>query len=237
VLKRIKPYLYAGIGYDLDYYINVNTGNNTPLSDFTGYQYGTATGKSPFSSGLTLNLLYDTRKNLFNFIPGSYTNIVYRHNAEFIGSGNNAQSLYIDLRKYISLNNGATQKNLLAFWAYYWTTLTAGTPYLALPAIGMDPYNRSGRGIDQNRYRGEGLFYFETEYRKSISDNGLFGFVVFANINSASQPNSHRFEYLNPAGGAGLRIKFNKKSDQSICIDYGISKGYSDLILSLDEAF
>ncbi|MDB4903166.1 MAG: hypothetical protein JWQ63_2447 [Mucilaginibacter sp.] len=237
VLKRIKSYMYAGIGYNLDYYINVNTGNFTPLSDFTGYQYGTARGANPVSTGLTLNLLYDTRQNLFNPIPGSYANIVYRHNAEFMGSRDNAQSLYIDLRKYISLNNGAQQKNLLAFWTYYWTTLTAGTPYLALPAIGMDPYNRSGRGIDQNRYRGNALVYFETEYRRDITHDGLFGFVVFANVNSASQPGGYNFQYLNPAAGTGLRIKFNKKSDSNICIDYGVSKGYSDLILSLGEAF
>jgi len=101
----------------------------------------------------------------------------------------------------------------------------------------MDPYNRSGRGIEQNRYRGNGLIYFESEYRRGITSNGLLGFVVFANVNSASQPGGYRFEYLNPAAGTGLRIKFNKKSDTNICIDYGFSKGYSGLILALGEAF
>lgn len=237
VLKRIKPYLYIGVGYNLDYFINVNTNNSIPLNSFTGYNYGTAQGESSVSTGATLNLLYDTRQNLFNPIPGSYVNIVYRHNAEAIGSGNNAQSLYVDFRKYVSLNGVDPQKNLLAFWTYYWTTLTQGTPYLALPAIGMDPYNRSGRGIEQNRYRGNGLIYFESEYRRGITSNGLLGFVVFANVNSASQPGGYRFEYLNPAAGTGLRIKFNKKSDTNICIDYGFSKGYSGLILALGEAF
>jgi hypothetical protein len=237
VLKRIKPYLYIGVGYNLDYYINVNTGNYIPLKDFTGYQYGTAPGASPVSTGASINILYDTRQNLFNPVPGSYLNIVYRHNAEFLGSNDNAQSLYIDLRRYISLTDVLSQKNLIAFWTYYWTTLSPGTPYLALPAIGMDPYNRSGRGIEQNRYRGNALFYFESEYRKDITRDGLFGFVIFANINSASQPGGYHFEYFNPAGGTGLRIKFNKKSDSNVCIDYGVSKGNSSLILSLGEAF
>jgi len=237
VLKRIKPYLYLGIGYNLDYYINVNTSNSVPLSDFTSYKYGTAQGENSVSTGATVNLLYDTRQNLFNPIPGSYVNMVYRHNAEALGSFDNAQSVYIDLRKYVSLTNGGPQKNMLAFWTYYWTTLTSGTPYLALPAIGMDPYNRSGRGIEQNRYRGNALIYFESEYRRDITRNGLFGMVVFANVNSASQQGGYHFDYLNPAGGAGLRIQFNKKSDTNICIDYGFSKGYSDLILALGEAF
>ena len=237
ILKRIKPYLYVGVGYNLDYYIGVNTNSAVSLTDFTGYPYGTARGANPVSSGATINLLYDTRQNLFNPIPGSYVNVVYRHNAEFIGSDDDAQSLYIDLRRYLSLTNDPVHKNMIAFWAYYWTTLTPGTPYLSLPSIGMDPYNRSGRGIEQSRYRGNGLIYFESEYRKDITRDGLFGFVVFANINSASQPGGYHFEYLNPALGTGLRVQFNKKSDTNICIDYGVSKGFSDLILSLGEAF
>lgn len=236
-LRRIRPYLYIGAGYNLDYYIKVNTNGPVTLGDFSGYKYGTGQGKNSFSAGATVNLLYDTRQNLFNPIPGSYVNIVYRHNAEFTGSDDNAQSMYIDVRRYFSLTEATSRKNLLAFWAYYWTTLSPGTPYLALPAIGMDPYNRSGRGIEQNRYRGNGLIYFESEYRKDISRNGLFGYVIFANINSASQPGGYRFSYVNPAAGAGLRIKVNKKSDTNFCIDYGVSRGYSDLILSLGEAF
>src|ERR1700761_222813 len=61
-LKRITPFFYAGIGYDMDYYININTGTDIPLADFTGYQYGTRAGGNSFSSGITFNLLYDTRQ-------------------------------------------------------------------------------------------------------------------------------------------------------------------------------
>jgi hypothetical protein len=240
VLKRIKPYLYAGIGYNMDYYININTNNNNTnqpvLQDFTGYNYGTAPGKNSFTSGLSFNLLYDTRQNSLNPIPGIYANIIYRHNAGLLGSDNNSQSLYLDFRKYVSLTESGP-KNQLAFWSYYWTTISSGTPYLNLPAIGMDPYQRSGRGIEQSRYRGESLFYFETEYRRDITRNGLLGFVIFTNFDSASQPNSRKFSYLNPAAGGGLRVKFNKKSDTNICVDYGFSKGYSGLVLSLGEAF
>jgi len=235
-LKRIKPYLYAGIGYDADYYININTNGPVSLAAFTGYAFGTTQNSNSFSSGITFNLLYDSRQNVFNPIPGGYTNIIYRANTGILGSENNTQSVYVDLRKYVSLSE-LSLKNQLAFWAYYWTTLGTGTPYLNLPSIGMDPYQRSGRGIQQNRYRGEALAYFETEYRRDITVNGLLGFVVFANINSTSQPNSHQFAYLNPAAGAGLRVKFNKKSGTNICIDYGISKDYADISLALGEAF
>ena len=101
----------------------------------------------------------------------------------------------------------------------------------------MDPYQRSGRGIEQSRYRGQRLFYFEAEYRRDITANGLLGFVVFSNINSTSEINTNRFVYWHPAGGAGLRIKFNKKSNTNIALDYGFSKNYGAILINLGEAF
>ena len=234
-LKRITPYLYVGVGYDLDYYFNIST-NGPSLHDFTGYKYGTTPGNNSFSSGITLNMLYDTRQNIFNPIPGIYANVIYRQDTKVLGSNDNAPSIYLDFRKYVSLTTSGP-KNQIAFWTYLWSTIGSGTPYLNLPGIGNDPYQRSGRGIQQNRDRGEGLIYLEGEYRRDITANGLFGFVVFANFNSASLPNSHRFKYVNPAAGTGLRVKFNKKSDTNISADYGFSKGYSSLSLGLGEAF
>jgi hypothetical protein len=237
-LKRITSYFYAGIGYNLDYYLDIEGDNGTrgTLSQFTGYKFGTKANQNSFSSGPSLNLLYDTRNNSINPLPGFYANLIYRYSAAPLGSNDNWQSLYLDARKYLSLSQSGP-KNMLAFWTYYWASLSSGTPYLNLPSIGMDPYQRSGRGIEQNRYRGESLFYFEAEYRRDITENGLLGFVAFANINSASQPNSRRFKYWNPAGGGGLRIKFNKKSDTNIGVDYGWSRDYSAIMLNLGESF
>jgi len=237
-LKRITSYFFAGIGYDLDYYIDldINPTDANSFTKFKGYKYGITADQNSFSSGPTLNLLFDTRNNSLNPAPGIYANIIYRYNGVAFGSNNNWQSLYIDLRKYISITHGGL-KNILAFWSYYWTSLTPGTPYLNLPSIGMDPNQRSGRGIEQSRYRGQRLFYFESEFRRDITYNGLLGFVVFTNINSASQPNTNRFIYWHPAAGTGLRIKFNKKSDTNLCIDYGFSKNYSAVQVSLGEAF
>ncbi|MDB5017471.1 MAG: hypothetical protein JWQ84_2303 [Mucilaginibacter sp.] len=235
-LKRITSYFFIGAGYSLDYYLDVEASSTNSLVNFSQYKFGTSNDRNFRSAGPNIDLLYDTRKNSLNPFPGTYANFIYRYNTTVTGSNNNWESIYADFRKYVSLTNSGL-KNILAFWTYYWSTLNSGAPYLNLPAIGMDPYNRSGRGIEQNRYRGKRLIYFESEYRRDITDNGLFGFVVFANLNSASQPKNNRFIYWNPAAGTGLRIKFNKKSDTNICIDYGISKNYSAVILGLGEAF
>lgn len=234
-LRRLKPYLYAGIGYNLDYFINVRT-PEPGLKAFSGYPIGTEEGENSFSSGVSLNLLYDTRNSEINPLPGSYLNVVVRNNPKLLGSKANWKSLYIDARKYIPLNTKPHQQNTLAFWSYLWTGLSSNIPYLNLPSIGWDPFNRSGRGVDQNRYRGKGLFYLETEYRRDITDNGLFGFVVFANATSVTEQDN-KFKKLHPAVGAGMRVKFSKASNTNIGVDYGVSKGYSGFVLNIGEAF
>ena len=235
-LKRITPYFFAGLGYNLDYHTNIKSDDpNVNLEQFTNYPYGT--NGSSVSSGISFNLLYDTRNNSINPLPGAYANIVFRENPTFLGSNNNWNSLYIDVRKYISMNPAQpNQQNTLAFWSYFWTVFDSKTPYLDLPAIGWDPYNRSGEGIDQSRYRGRSLFYFETEYRRDITANGLLGFVVFTNINTVSGSGT-LFTSWHPAAGTGLRIKFNKGSNTNIGLDYAFSQGYHAIVLNLGEAF
>lgn len=235
-LRRIKPYLLVGGGYYMDYHTNIHTIDDTlGLAKFTNYKYGTKENQNSFSSGLTFNVLYDSRANFFNPLPGMYTNFVYRINPTFLGSNSSWQSLYIDLRKYLRIDG--FKQHTLAFWGYYWTALNSNVPYLDLPSIGWDPSQRSGRGIDQNRYRGKGLIDFEAEYRSEITANGLLGFVVFMNANSVSEPSTHAYKYIHSAAGTGLRLKFNKHSNTNIAFDFGFSKGFTQFYLNLGEAF
>ncbi|MEJ7680409.1 MAG: hypothetical protein WKG06_21660 [Segetibacter sp.] len=237
VLRRIKPYFLTGIGYNLDYHININTVNDTiGLAKFTGYNYGTAPNQNSLSSGLTFNLLYDTRNNAINPLPGAYANFIYRTNPHFLGNGSNTwNSLYLDVRKYISFPD--KKRKVVALWSYIWTALNNNVPYLDLPGIGWDSYQRSGRGIERSHYRGKTMWYAEGEYRRELTINGLLGYVVFANFNIITDPANNRFTGPHPALGTGLRIKFNKRSDTNIAIDYGISKGYSSIYLNLGEVF
>ncbi len=237
-LRRIanKPFLFAGLGYNLDYHINIRPGNDTVnLTKFTGYKYGTGNHSNSFSSGLTFNLLYDTRNNSLNPLPGWYYNVVVRANPKLLGSDQNWYSLYLDARKYISFDPNSWY--VLAFWSYLWTTMGTNSPYLDLPAITWDANQRSGRGFYPSRYTGRTLFDFETEYRRSITRDELLGFVVFASANSVTQPNNSQFSYIHGAAGAGIRIKFNKHSGTNFGCDFAASKGYDAVYFSLGEAF
>jgi hypothetical protein len=236
-LRRIRPYLFAGFGYHFDDHFDMDTmGDSSLLQRFTGYHYGTGSSENSLSSGVSVNLLYDSRKNSENPFPGFYGNLVYRFNPLFLRSNSSWHSLYVDVRRYIPFSH--SRQNMLAFWTFYWTALNNHAPYLDLPSIGWDPYQqRSGRGFEQNRYRGNRLFYLESEYRKDLTSNGLLGFVLFANFNSVSEPMTRRFEYLHPAAGGGLRVKFNKHSGTNLALDYGASRGYSAFYLNLGETF
>ncbi|MGI8637363.1 MAG: hypothetical protein ACR2KZ_18365, partial [Segetibacter sp.] len=237
VLKQIRPYLLVGMGYNLDYHINLQPVDDTlGLAKFLGYSHGTETNKNSFSSGITLHLLYDSRNNSQNPLPGAYLNFIYRVNPYFLGNGSNTwKSVYIDGRKYIDLHG--PRREVLALWSYVWTALNNNVPYLDLPGIGYEPYQRSGRGIEQNRYRGKSLVYLEGEYRKDLRDDGLLGYVLFTNMTFASGPGRAGFTGPHPAIGAGLRVKFNKLSNTNIAIEFGISRGHSAVTLNLGEAF
>jgi hypothetical protein len=211
-------------------------GDSLLLRNFTQYAYGTGGSETSMSTGFSVNLLYDARRNTQNPFPGYYANFVFRENPLIPGNKTSWSSIYVDTRKYISFSR--ERQDMLALWAFYWSVLDSRAPYLELPSIGWDPYQqRSGRGFPQNRYRGSSLLYAEAEYRRDITRDGLLGFVVFANANVVTQPANEQLSYVHPAGGAGLRIKFNKRSGTNIAIDYGMSQHYRGLYLNLGETF
>ncbi len=225
VLKRIKPHFYAGLGYLLDYHWDVSQ-ENIPAgvtTDFSKYGFR----KTSTSSGIALNLLYDSRINPANPVGGAnYANLIWVNNLEGLGSTSRWSSLTLDLRKYFRIS----PTSLLALWSYNVFTLSGDPPYLDLPGTGNDTYNNTGRGYEQGRFIGKKMIDLEAEYRFGITHNGLIGGVVFVSGESLSELGSNNFETILPAAGIGLRIKFNKFSNTNLCIDFGVgvrrSKGF-----------
>ena len=236
VLKKTGQKYFLGAGYMLDYHYGVTiSGDTSHLHDMPLYDYKDQLLKKTISTGPVLNFLIDTRRNPINPEGGFYFSVDYRFNFKELGSTEDWQSLYVDVRKYFSFSD--KQKNLLGFWTYYWSVVNGISPYLDLPSIGWDYLNHSGRGFQQSRHRGKHLFYIESEYRRDISRNGLWGFVVFANLHSTTEYLSNRFVYWHPATGFGVRMKFNKISKTNVSIDFGFSKDFFGIDLTLGEIF
>lgn len=236
LLKEMRTNVFLGAGYTLDYHYGLSISeDSSQLPEISFYDYKDQLLNSSVSTGPVLNFLIDSRRNPINPDGGFYFAADYRFNLDELGSTDDWQSVYVDIRKYFSFNK--KQKNLLAFWTYYWAVVNGNVPYLDLPSIGWDYLNHSGRGFQQSRYRGKRLFYLESEYRRAISRNGLWGFVVFANLHSASEYLSDRFVYWHPAAGCGVRLKFNKISQTNISLDFGFSKDFFGIDIALGEIF
>lgn len=236
IMRSVAKDIYLGLGYDLDYFWNIEE-VGLPAGKVTDYQrYGLT--KTSLSSGITLNFLYDSRRNQINPENGGYFNVSYRPNFTFTGSDANWQSLTFDLRRFIKIPGGNSH-NVLAIWSYDWfTTGGANPPYLLLPSTGWDTYSNTARGYIQGRFRSRNMLYLESEYRFGITPNGLLGGVIFANAQSFSEPASGKFEYLQPGYGGGVRISLNKFSHTNLCIDYGWGlNGSGGFFVNLGEVF
>jgi hypothetical protein len=234
ILKNITGNFFLGGGYIIDYHTHVShTGPiNAAPSDYSAYGPQSHT----ISSGISFQALYDTRENSIYPDNGIYASMQYRDNFTFIGSTSNWRSLIIDLRKYFKLP--ASTDNVLAFWSYDWLTISGKPPYLDLPATGWDPYASTGRGYIQGRFRGAQEVYGEAEYRFKMSANGLFGGVVFGNVQSFSGAPGTPLQSIQPGFGTGLRVKLNKLSKTNVDIDYGFGRqGSHGLFINVGELF
>jgi len=232
--KQFLPDLLCGIGYNLDYHYDIEDFGSLPgtETDIKKYDGG---ARSTISSGISLNMVYDARRNNNNPQGGWYGDVIIRPNLTILGSSHNWQLVYADFRKYFRLPGKS--HNIISFWNYYWITI-GHAPYLDLPATSWDTYENSARGYIQDRYKGPALIYFESEYRFSILNDGLLGGVVFTNFQSYSSGPSNTFTTVFPAVGTGLRIKVNKHSNTNACIDYAWGvKGANGVFFNLGEVF
>jgi hypothetical protein len=233
-LKRILPHFYGGIGYAYDYHFDIEVEESGYSETVIGYMPEPI--DHSVSSGLTLPILYDSRRNALNAQQGFMASFTYSFYDPVFGSDDRWQSIYCDIRKYFHIPG--TKRNVFAMRSYYWTIFSGKTPYLDLPANRWEPISGSAsRGIKQNRYRSNAILYFESEYRFGITKNGLIGGVVFANITSPSQYETQNFIYWHPAAGTGIRLKFNKFSNTNIAFDFGFSKEFASVYLNIGEAF
>lgn len=235
VLARVRPNLYAGVGYAYDRHFNmVSSIGGDVLTTISGYPYGVS-GNS-VSSGPRLSLIYDNRDNAINPDRGFYADFEARAALTALGSSQAYQSVMLDVRKYIPLPGRA--ENILAFWSYNVLTISGNPPYMDLPATSTDKYGNSGRGYIQGRFRGQRLLYTEAEYRFAITRNRLFGGVVFANAQTVTEPFTHHFDGIVPGMGAGIRFQMNKISRTNLCVDYGIgADGSRGIFFNLGEVF
>ena len=206
------------------------------------YQYSKANGFNPeeyITSGLGINLLYDSRDNQVNAYRGYYANINYLFNLTALGSTSNSTLLLTEYRSFHVLDN-RKRGHVLAFWLYGSFVVSGKMPYLALPAIGNDQRQRSGRGYPFGTFRGNDLLIGESEYRFPISQTtGMLGGVLFLNTTTTSNREAgiKLLQYLRPAWGGGLRLMIEKRSRTRLQVDVAVTGRNVGVYFGAQETF
>lgn len=238
---------YFGIGYCLDDFWNIVDHNlhldSVPQQITSHYKYSTDNGFNPQSyvmSGLSFEILLDSRDNTIRPTKGYMANIAFRPNFNILGSSKSSLMLNTEFRTYIGLSKRRPD-HLIGFWYLGQFNQKGRVPYLGLPALCWDMYNRAGRGYIQGSIRGVNFIYVESEWRFPISPySGILGGVVFVNATTASNDDqTHKlFQYIDPAAGFGLRIMFSRKTLSNLCIDFGFgADGTKGIFFNLNETF
>ena len=252
-LRKVWGHLYVGPGLSFDRYYGIEDQrldlSASPPVVTSHYAYSVVEGfgtKAYNTSGLSLNVLYDTRDSTINAYRGVYASLAYQWNPTWFGSSKDSSLLSAEFRTYLSLSS-AVPRNVLAFWVVAQGQVSGALPYLALPAIGWDQKNRTGRGWVQGRFRGTAEVYAEAEWRFRITENGLLGGVVFANMSTFTRPavnflgyseaGESLFEPPRFAGGVGLRIMQNRQSRTNITLDLTVADKTVGFYSGAGEAF
>lgn len=244
VFTRIKGRLYGGLGLAIDQHSKIvderlDLSAEPPFytSHYVYSDLKAFSNEKYSANGVVLKILFDNRDNAINAYKGIYLDAGLRYNPTWLGSTQSSSQILLELRNYQLVGKS---DNRFAFW-WIGQFLTSGSlPYLALPSIGWDTYNRSGRGYIQGRFRGENLAYGEAEFRFRIVKNGFLSGVLFLNGITVDNPLADQsiFEKFAFGYGAGARIKMNKETRTNICIDIGLGQsGSTGLYFGLQEAF
>ncbi len=227
--------VFVGLGYHYDEFRDIvdqraELGESTPFTEYSG---GAVT--RTVASGFLLSVLGDTRDNPVNPSSGYYLSANFDNYTRAAGSDKNWQEMWTEMRVYPHVPKRS--QNVLAFWLYTWFTF-GPAPYLNLPTNGWDTYGRGARGYLQGRIRGQDQVYLEAEYRWSLRRDGLLGAVVFINSTTTTDPDTQIFGGSDLGGGAGLRIKFNKRANTNLAIDFAWGRqGSRGLFLGMSEVF
>ncbi|NRA93058.1 MAG: BamA/TamA family outer membrane protein [Psychroserpens sp.] len=177
--------------------------------------------------GLGINLVWDSRDNVFYPTGGHYQYIkyiVYPEPSDFIFS-----TFELDVRYYKKL-----LKNQVWATNLYLKSVGSNAPFYELPALGGQ--NRM-RGYFMGRYRDQNYIVFQSEIRQYISPK--FGFVTFAGIGDVgAEITDLSIKDIKYSLGGGLRYLFNKKENVNLRMDIGFGRdGNTGIYFGIEEVF
>jgi len=225
-LRENRGGLNAGITYDFrkEKINDEEPGGFIDTSGITG-------NKGGIISGLGIIINWDTRDNTFSCTQGEYAEFKLNYYGNYLFSDFNFIRMIFDIRKYFSLSVFDTIHVLAAQFA---ANLNKGeVPFYKLSTFGG---SESMRGIFHGRYRDKNSLYLQAEYRFHLF--WRIGLAAFAGTGEvAPGVSSFSLSGLKSTYGAGLRFSIIPEEKILARIDFGFSKGESQLYIGFSEAF
>ncbi|MNQ99442.1 Surface antigen [compost metagenome] len=240
---EVKKNFYVGGGINIDWYSSIVDKELDLANGKTTYHYEYSqkygfNNLEYFLTGVSLNIVYDSRDNQVNATRGWFANLNYRINPVLFKNQDNSNVVFAEYRNFIPLSK-KNERYILALWTYGQFVTSGKVPYLNLPAIGWDQRSRSGEGYTQGLFRGTNLVYLASEFRFPITCNQMFSGVVFTNFVTTSNPetNTKLFHSVQPAAGVGLRILIDKATRTNLIVDQAWGNSSKGFYLNAGETF
>lgn len=175
---------------------------------------------------------FDNRNNTLYTTRGFYLETYFIFNPGGKLDDYDFNLFALDFRAF---THALSEKNILAFQAYYTATWGKNIPFYLLPKLGGD---QRLRGIEhENRYSDRQAYYAQVEGRRHLF--WRFGGVLFAGLGDVNR-SLHDFSYHNLKFVYGIGGRFQPLRDEplNIRIDAGKGPGREYAIyFSLNEAF
>lgn len=225
VLRKIRPNLYAGVQYDMEYLFNMKTHTDEYFyvqADSVNIQRLPVAG---VRSGIGFQVLYDNRERVINPLKGTVIELNNLNYGKFVGSDYRFTLLSVDARHYINTFKNQT----LALRAVGMLEFT--DDQIPMRALGRVGGHKFIRGYFKGTYQDKNMLAFETEYRLPFWPEGtkaklwqvwkrlgIVGFVSGAQV--FHEASDVRLDGFNLAVGCGLRVLFNPQSRVNLRFDY-----------------
>lgn len=179
-----------------------------------------------FNVGPGFKLQYDTRDHLTNPYRGVFLELAQRFFPRFLGNKYAFSSTELTANSYISVWRGC----VLAM--QFHTQLNYGNVHWGMMAtVGG---SNTLRGYYEGRYRDKNVADATVEFRQHLWRRS--GIVVWGGLGAVfPRFDALRCDELLPNYGVGYRWEFKKRVN--VRLDYGIGRGESGFIFSINEAF
>ncbi len=221
--RMVFENIYVGASYHFYdvFNVSVDSGN------FVVQEYSDA--KAGINSGIGLNVMYDSRDNVYNTGKGIFATLESQYYLSWLGSDFSFTRLKFDFRAFRQLPLGFS----IGYQLYTETNFGESIPLYSYAYMGGSDRMR---GYYNGQYRDKTIIDTQVELRRH-----LFWVIGAAAFISAGEvmPTYGDFttKYIRMSAGGGLRFEVDPKNKINLRLDAGFGPGFSTLFFGFSEAF